>query len=41
MQGQGPLIVGYDCVTPLGLELEGQWQTALASKSGKIGRAHV
>ena len=34
MQGRGPLIVGYDCVTPLGLELEDQWQAALAGKSG-------
>ena len=34
MRGQGPLIVGYDCVTPLGLELEDQWQAALAGKSG-------
>lgn len=34
MRGRGPLIVGYDCVTPLGLELEDQWQAALAGKSG-------
>lgn len=34
MQGQGPVIAGYDCISPLGVELEEQWQGALAGASG-------
>ena len=34
MHGQGPVVVGYDCISPLGLELEQQWQRALRGESG-------
>ena len=34
MQGQGPVVVGYDCVSPLGVEFDQQWQRALAGESG-------
>lgn len=29
-----PVIVGFDAISPLGLDLDQQWQTALAGKSG-------
>lgn len=34
MHGQGPVVIGYDCISPLGLELEQQWQRALEGESG-------
>ncbi len=37
MGGKDAVIVGYDAISPLGSDLETQWQRALAGKSG-IGR---
>ncbi|MFH0785662.1 MAG: beta-ketoacyl-[acyl-carrier-protein] synthase family protein [Pseudomonadota bacterium] len=34
MGGKDPVIVGYDAISPLGSNLEEQWQKALAGKSG-------
>lgn len=34
MGGKDPVIVGYDAISPLGCNLEEQWQKALAGKSG-------
>jgi 3-oxoacyl-[acyl-carrier-protein] synthase II len=34
MGGKDPVIVGYDAISPLGSDLEQQWQLALAGKSG-------
>ncbi|WP_028584031.1 beta-ketoacyl-[acyl-carrier-protein] synthase family protein [Desulfogranum mediterraneum] len=34
MEDTTPVILGYDAVSPLGLELEEQWQRALAGESG-------
>ena len=33
-QGHGPVIIGYDCISSLGIELEEQWQRALKGESG-------
>jgi 3-oxoacyl-[acyl-carrier-protein] synthase II len=32
-----PVIIGYDCVSPLGTELEAQWHRAAAGESGVSG----
>ena len=37
MHAQKPVIVGYDAVSPLGTEMEIQWQRALKAESG-IGK---
>jgi len=37
MGGKDAVIVGYDAISPLGSDLKGQWQRALAGESG-IGR---
>lgn len=34
MNNHGPVILGYDCVSPLGTELDGQWSRAAAGQSG-------
>ncbi len=34
MLGQGPVVVGYDCISPLGVDLDEQWQRALKGESG-------
>ena len=34
MEGKRAVIVGYDAISPLGSDLEGQWQQALAGQSG-------
>lgn len=34
MNHNRPVILGYDCVSPLGTELETQWRRALAGESG-------
>ena len=34
MDDTRPVILGYDAVSPLGTELEGQWQRAAAGESG-------
>jgi 3-oxoacyl-[acyl-carrier-protein] synthase II len=34
MNNDRPVIIGYDCVSPLGTELEGQWRRAAAGESG-------
>lgn len=34
MGGKDPVIVGYDAISPLGRDLEQQWQRALIGKSG-------
>ncbi|HEY6000628.1 MAG TPA: beta-ketoacyl-[acyl-carrier-protein] synthase family protein [bacterium] len=37
MLGRRPVVVGYDAISPLGLDLDGQWQRALRGESG-VGR---
>lgn len=37
MSDRRPVVVGYDAISPLGLDLEGQWQRALRGESG-VGR---
>ena len=37
MYGTGPVVVGYDLLSPLGIDLKEQWQKALQGKSG-IGK---
>ena len=32
--GTNPVIIGYDAISPLGLDLDAQWQAALAGASG-------
>jgi 3-oxoacyl-[acyl-carrier-protein] synthase II len=32
--GRRPVVVGYDAISPLGLDLDGQWQRALRGESG-------
>lgn len=34
MKPDAPVIIGYDAVSPLGVDLTAQWQNALAGKSG-------
>ncbi len=34
MDNPRPVILGYDAVSPLGTELEGQWDRAAAGESG-------
>jgi 3-oxoacyl-[acyl-carrier-protein] synthase II len=34
MGGKDAVIVGYDTISPLGIDLQKQWQQALAGKSG-------
>ena len=34
MNKDRPVILGYDLVSPLGTDLEGQWQRAAAGESG-------
>ena len=34
MNAKRAVIIGYDAVSPLGIDLEGQWQSALKGQSG-------
>ena len=34
MRGQGPVVAGYDCISPLGVAFEEQWRRALNGESG-------
>ncbi len=34
MRNTNPVIIGYDAISPLGIDLEQQWQAAIAGKSG-------
>ncbi|HIP81996.1 MAG TPA: beta-ketoacyl-[acyl-carrier-protein] synthase family protein, partial [Desulfocapsa sulfexigens] len=34
MENFNPVIIGYDAISALGIDLEQQWQDALAGKSG-------
>lgn len=34
MDAKSPVIIGYDAISPLGIDLEDQWQAALAGQSG-------
>ena len=37
MKNNRPVILGYDAISPLGLDLEEQWRRALRGESG-VGR---
>jgi 3-oxoacyl-[acyl-carrier-protein] synthase II len=34
--GSGPVIIGFDAISPLGLDLDAQWQAAMAGESGIV-----